>query len=103
MSVTVKNEISKAEVLVSGLKKHLDEVKQLGITAEEIKKMEELSQTLLQKDEEVEALRREANEKGRENRELLAELKEQMLAFRKAVKQRYMQSDWIKYGVQDKR
>ena len=65
--------------------------------------MEELSQTLLQKDEEVEALRREANEKGRENRELLAELKEQMLTFRKAVKQRYMQPDWIKYGVQDKR
>lgn len=103
MSVTVKNEINKAEVLASGLKKHLDEVKQIGINAEEIKKMEELSQKLLQKDEEVEAFRREANEKGRENRELLAELKEQMLAFRKAVKQRYMQSDWIKYGVQDKR
>ena len=103
MSVTVKNEINKAEVLASGLKKHLDEVKQIGINAEEIKKMEELSQTLLQKDEEVEALRREANEKGRENRELLAELKEQMFTFRKAVKQRYMQPDWIKYGVQDKR
>ena len=103
MSVTVKNEISKAEVLVSGLKKHLDEVKQIGINAEEIKKMEELSQTLLQKDEEVEALRREANEKGRENRELLAELKEHMFTFRKAVKQRYTQPDWIKYGVQDKR
>ena len=103
MSVTVKNEINKAEVLASGLKKHLDEVKQIGINAEEIKKMEELSHKLLQKDEEVEALRREANEKGRENRELLAELKEQMFAFRKAVKQRYMQPDWIKYGVQDKR
>lgn len=103
MSVTVKNEISKAEVLVSGLKKHLDEVKQIGINADEIKKMEELSQTLLQKDEEVEALRREANEKGRENHELLAELKEQMLSFRKAVKRRYEQPEWIKFGVQDKR
>ena len=103
MSVTVRNEINKAEVLVSGLKKHLDEVKQIGITADGIKKMEELSQKLLQKDEEVEALRREANEKGRENRELLAELKEQMFTFRKTVKQRYMQPDWIKYGVQDKR
>lgn len=103
MSVTVKNEINKAEVLASGLKKHLDEVKQIGINAEEIKKMEELSQKLLQKDEEVETLRREANEKGRENRELLAELKEQMFTFRKAVKQRHMQPDWIKFGVQDKR
>ena len=103
MSVTVKNEISKAEVLVSGLKKHLDEVKQLGITADEIKKMEELSQTLLQKDEEVEALRREVTIKGRENHELLAELKTQMFAYRKTVKQRFDQPDWIKYGVQDKR
>lgn len=103
MSVTVTNEIKKAEVLASGLKSHLDEVKQLGITAEGIKKMEELSKALAKKDEEVEALRREANQKGRENRELLAELKSQMLTYRKAVKQRYMQPEWIKYGVQDKR
>ena len=103
MSVTVTNEIKKAEVLASGLKQHLDEVKQIGINAEGIKKMEELSKELAKKDEEVEALRREANLKGRENRELLAELKSQMLTYRKAVKQRYMQPEWLKYGVQDKR
>ena len=103
MSVTITNEIKKAEVLASGLKSHLDEVNQLGITAEGIKKMEEAMKTLRQKDEEVDALRREATLKGRENRELLAELKSQMLVYRKAVKQRYMQPDWIKYGVQDKR
>ena len=103
MSVTVTNEIKKAEVLASGLKSHLDEVKQIGINAEGIKKMEELSKELAKKDEEVDALRREANLKGRENRELLAELKSQMLTYRKAVKQRYMQPEWLKYGVQDKR
>ena len=90
-------------MLVSGLKSHLDEVKQIGVTAEGIKKMEELSKELAKKDEEVDALRREANQKGRENRELLAELKSQMLTYRKAVKQRYMQPEWLKYGVQDKR
>lgn len=90
-------------MLASGLKSHLDEVKQIGVTAEGIKKMEELSKALAKKDEEVEALRREANQKGRENRELLAELKSQMLTYRKAVKQRYMQPEWLKYGVQDKR
>ena len=90
-------------MLASGLKSHLDEVKQIGVTAEGIKKMEELSKELAKKDEEVDALRREANQKGRENRELLAELKSQMLTYRKAVKQRYMQPEWLKYGVQDKR
>ena len=49
MSVTVTNEIKKAEVLASGLKSHLDEVKQIGVTAEGIKRMEELYQKSIQK------------------------------------------------------
>lgn len=103
MSVTVQNEIKKAEVLAEGLKKHLEEVKQLGINADGIQKMEELCKKLIKKDEEVDAIRREATIKSHENRVLLADLKSQMLTFRKTVKQRYMQPDWIKYGVQDKR
>lgn len=103
MSITVKNEISKAEMLASGLKKHIDEVKKIGITAEEIKKMEGKCSVLQKKDEELEALRNEATRKSKENQELLTALKSQMLTFRKAVKQHYMQPDWLKYGVQDKR
>ena len=103
MSVTITKEIKKAEVLASGLKNHLNEVKQIGINAEGIKKLEEVLQALRQKDEEVDALRREVTIKGRENHELLAELKTQMFAYRKTVKQRFDQPDWIKYGVQDKR
>ena len=90
-------------MLASGLKNHLNEVKQIGVNAEGIKKLEETLQSLRQKDEALDALRREVTLKGRENRELLAELKSQMLTYRKAVKQRYEQPDWIKYGVQDKR
>ncbi|MCR5453667.1 MAG: hypothetical protein K6F33_01600, partial [Bacteroidales bacterium] len=86
-----------------GLKKHLDEVKQLGITADDIQKMEEAYKTLLQKDAELEAFRQEAAQKSAYNRQLLSDLKNQMLAFRRAIKSRYMQPEWIKYGVQDKR
>ena len=103
MSVTVLNEIDKADVLVAGLRKHLGEVKQLGINADTINKLEEASKVLRQKDEEVDALRRQANLKGHENRDLLADLKAQMLVMRKAVKSRYPQHTWINYGVQDKR
>ena len=103
MSVTVLNEIDKADVLVAGLRKHLGEVKQLGINADTINKLEEASKVLRQKDEEVDALRRQANLKGHENRDLLADLKAQMLALRKAIKGRYPQTEWINYGVQDKR
>ena len=90
-------------MLASGLKKHLDEVKQIGISSDRIKELEEASKTLRQKDEELDALRQEVTQKSRENHELLAELKEQMLSFRKAVKRRYEQPEWIKFGVQDKR
>ena len=103
MSVTVLNEIDKADVLVAGLRKHLGEVKQLGISADTINKLEEASKALRQKDEEVDALRRQANLKGHENRDLLADLKAQMLTLRKTIKGRYQQSEWINYGVQDKR
>lgn len=103
MSVTILNEIDKADVLVTGLKKHLAEMKQLGIGADAIKRLEEAAKTLRQKDEEVDALRRQASLKGHQNRELLADLKAQMLEFRKAVKNRYPQNEWINYGVQDKR
>ena len=103
MSVTFLNEIDKADVLVAGLRKHLGEVKQLGINADTINKLEEASKVLRQKDEEVDALRRQANLKGHENRDLLADLKAQMLALRKAIKGRYPQTEWINYGVQDKR
>jgi len=103
MSVTVTNEIKKAEVLASGLKSNLEEVKSIGITAEGIKKLENLSKVLLEKDAEAEELRRQVSAKSQENHQLLAELKNQMLELRRAVKSRYMQPDWIKYGVQDKR
>lgn len=103
MSVTVTNEVKKAEALASGLKKHLSEVKEIGITAEKISELEETCKILVQKDNESEALRRQVSEKSAENHRLLAELKNQMLDIRRAVKSRFLQPEWIKYGVQDKR
>lgn len=60
-------------------------------------------QALRQKDAEVDELRRQASLKAHENMDLIADLKAQMLAMRKAVKAHYPQYEWIKYGVQDKR
>lgn len=103
MSVTILTETDKADVLISGLRKHLDEAKELGITTDAINRLDEAAKALKQKDEELENLRRQTTIKGRENRDLLANLKNQMLGMRKAVKSRYPQYEWIKYGVQDKR
>lgn len=103
MSVTILNEIDKADLLVAGLKKHLAEVKQLGISAEAIDRLSKTSGELRRKDEEVDALRRQATLKGHENRELLADIKAQMMEMKRLVKSRYPQHEWLRYGVQDKR
>ena len=70
MSVTNLNEIDKADVLVAGLRKNLEEVKKLGITTDAINRLEEASKALRQKDAEVDELRRRATLKAHENLEL---------------------------------
>lgn len=103
MSVTILNETEKAEVLIAGLRKNLNEVKQLNITTSNIDHLETSCKALLSKDAEVEELRRQLTKKVHENNEMLADLKAQMLTMRKAVKSRYSQPEWIRFGVQDKR
>ncbi|MBR1766998.1 MAG: hypothetical protein IJ745_08205 [Bacteroidales bacterium] len=103
MSVTNLNEIDKADVLVAGLRKHSKEVSALGISADAVNRLDELSKTLRLKDAEVDELRRQATLKAHENLEMIADLKAQMLTLRKAIKARYPQHEWLNYGVQDKR
>jgi len=103
MSVTNLNEIEKANVLVAGLRKHLKEAQEIGITTDALNRLEEAAKVLRQKDAEVDELRRQATLKAHENMELIADIKAQMLNMRKAVKGHYPQYEWIKYGVQDKR
>lgn len=103
MSITILNEIDKAKVLVVGMRKNLDKAKQLGIDAPALDRLEKAFTDLKIKDDELDALRRRATLKVKENNELLADMKEQMLSMRKAVKQNYPQQEWISFGVQDKR
>ena len=53
MSVTNLNEIEKADVLVAGLRKHLKEAQEIGITTDAINRLEEAAKDLRQKDAEV--------------------------------------------------
>ena len=103
MSITILNEIDKAKVLVDGMRKNLDKAKQLGIDAPALDRLEKAFTDLKSKDDELDALRRRATLKVKENNELLADMKEQMLSMRKAVKQNYPQQEWMSFGVQDKR
>ena len=87
MSITILNEIDKAKVLVDGMRNNLDKAKELGIDAPALDRLETAFTDLKIKDDELDALRRRATLKVKENNELLADMKEQMLSMRKAVKQ----------------
>ncbi|MCR4932432.1 MAG: hypothetical protein K5918_08385, partial [Bacteroidales bacterium] len=71
MSLTNLNEIEKADVLVAGLRKHLKEAQELGITIDALNRLEEAAKALRQKDAEVEELRRQTTLKIRENTNLI--------------------------------
>lgn len=103
MSVTNLNQIDKADVLVAGLRKHLKEAQEIGITTDALNRLEEAAKALRQKNAEVDELRRQATLKAHENVNLIADLKAQMLPMRKTVKGHYPQYEWINFGVQDKR
>ena len=103
MSITILNEIDKAKVLVDGMRNNLDKAKESGIDAPALDRLEKAFTDLKIKDDELDALRRRATLKVKENNELLADMKEQMLSMRKAVKENYPQQEWMSFGVQDKR
>lgn len=103
MSITILNEIDKAEALVKGLNNHLEEVKRYGITSSQLKKLETHAAELKKRDEEVDALRRQLTVKVRENNELLAQLKAESMECRRAIKANYLQPEWSRFGVPDKR
>ena len=103
MSVTINKEIEKAQTLAAGLKKNLDELGKHGITAEDIQEMEEACEILRKKDAEVEALHMELAKKVRETHLYLAELKDKYGKHRMTIRHHYLQPEWAKYGLPDKR
>lgn len=103
MSVTILNEVEKAQALTEGLRKHLAEAAQMGITPQAVERVEAAYKDLKGRDDEVEALRRQLTVKVRENNKLTAELKAEMMALRRVVKSHHAQAEWLRFGVQDKR
>lgn len=59
MSITILNEIDKAETLVNRLRMNLNEVKLLNVTAAGVDRLEAACKELKRKNEEVDALRRQ--------------------------------------------
>lgn len=103
MSKTYSDQVNKAKVLVAGLKKNYVQIRNLGISIEELSKLESTIAEAEKLNNEVERLHSEINETSMQaNRKLIA-VKEKALEFKRIVKRYIGINKWADFGVMDKR
>jgi hypothetical protein len=103
MSKTIELQIEKSHNLIQGLRKHLSTGVGGGITSTEIEKMESELATLTEANEVCDRLRAELSQKVKHMNGILADVKRSYVDKKKVIKVNFLQEEWMKYGVQDKR
>ena len=96
MSKTVEIQIEKSRGLVEGLRRHVKEMGERGVTNDEINAMEQAVKELEAVNEEVDRIREQLTPTMDSVKEAYAEKK-------KTLKGYYPQERWMDYGVPDKR
>ncbi|MCR5181029.1 MAG: hypothetical protein K6C30_07420 [Bacteroidaceae bacterium] len=103
MSKTIETQIEKSRGLIAGLRKHVSQRGELGVTTAEINKMEALLNQLKESNLEVDRLREELTPKVRHMNQILTEVKASYAETKKVLKGYYSMEQWAEYGVPDKR
>ena len=103
MSKTVELQIEKGRSLVEGLRRHVKEMGERGISNAEIDQLEQSLNELTTANEEVDRLREELQPKVKHMNDVLATVKTTYAEAKKTLKGYYPQERWADYGVPDKR
>ena len=103
MSKTIEIQIEKSRNLVEGLRKHVKEMGENGVTNGEIGEMEQYVALLVEANAEVDRLREELSPKVKRMNEILAAVKTAYADKKKTLKGYYPQERWADYGIPDKR
>lgn len=103
MSKTHVEQVQKALMLVAGLRKNVELVKNRGINNEQIRELEQMANELGTMDKELDNLRLEVSQKTKKANQKLMEMKGKMIDLKKIVKHYFDSSRWKDFGVQDKR
>lgn len=103
MSKTYLDQMDKAKMLVGGLRKNYEQVKNLGIHSEDLATLEKNIAEGEKLNEEVERLRAEISGVLAQAHQKLSEVKETTVLLKRIVKQNYDMSRWMDFGVPDKR
>ena len=103
MSKTVELQMEKGRNLIEGLRKHVREMGERGVSNAEINQMEQTLNELAAANEEVDRLREELQPKVKHMNDMLAAVKASYAETKKTLKGIYPQERWADYGIPDKR
>ena len=103
MSKTYSDQVTKAQMLVAGLKKNYELVKTRGISREQIAALEAAANEASVMNREVEVLREEVSRKAAVANKKLTEVKNNMANAKQIIKRCFEQELWADFGVMDKR
>lgn len=103
MSKTYSDQLNKAKVLVAGLKRNYEQIKNRGISLEELNNFGNAISEAEKLNSEVERLRLETSEMVAQANRKLITVKDKALEFKRIVKRYNDISKWTDFGVMDKR
>lgn len=103
MAKTIEILLEKSRMFVEGMKRHISETGERGVTNADVEKLEKDMASLAQESGEVDRMRAELSEKVRRMNETLLAVKDSYNETKKVVKCFYPQERWIDYGIPDKR
>ena len=103
MSKTVNQQVQKGVTLTAGLRANTAEIEKHGITKEMINHLEELCNKTQTEGDEQDRIKDQYHTKTAEVSVLMLELKNTINDIKKNIKPYYAQSEWIKFGIEDKK
>lgn len=98
-----KDQLEKSKLIITGVKRNQRLGRKAGVEESVMQKMEEDCKRLEAISAEIDKLHEELNKKNEEGRKALNSLKNRTQTVKKAIKNNYDQTWWVKFGIPDKR
>ena len=98
-----KDQLEKSKLIISSIKRNQRVGRNAGVDETTLQKMEDDCKRLEALSAEIDKLRNELNKKNEDAHAAFSVLKNRTLSVKKAVKSKYDQTWWIKFGIPDKR
>lgn len=103
MSKTIETQIEKSYLLVNGLRNNIDDLRDKGVNEETLRDMENNLKSLEELNRQCDEMRARLKDKVRETNGVLDSTKQAYFDLKKIIKNNYLQEEWNRYGVMDKR